>query len=188
MNIKSIFHATKKNSIVGQIGMIIGSKEPWVEAICIRNGAKKIITVDYYKELETHFESISYKNAIELCKESESYFETMDFMVSFSSIEHSGLGRYGDPLDPFADIKEVEKIWCILKPGGILFLGFHIGIDSIVFNFHRIYGFLRLPLLFQGYNLIETYFDTNEKPFQFTKESIEYAMFNQYLFVLQKQY
>jgi hypothetical protein len=73
-----------------------------------------------------------------------------DFVVSFSSIEHSGLGRYGDPLDPIGDIREIEKILCWLKPGGLLFLGIPIGKDHIVFNLHKFYGQLRLPLIFQG--------------------------------------
>ncbi len=30
--------------------------------------------------------------------------EKFDTVVSFSSIEHSGLGRYGDGLNPWADL------------------------------------------------------------------------------------
>jgi hypothetical protein len=30
--------------------------------------------------------------------------EKFDAVVSFSSIEHSGLGRYGDGLNPWADL------------------------------------------------------------------------------------
>lgn len=81
----------------------------------------------------------------------------MDFIVSFSSIEHSGLGRYGDPIDPLGDIREMEKIKCLLKPGGKLFLGFPIGRDEVVFNLHRVYGRLRLPLLFEG-NKFSTFY------------------------------
>lgn len=35
-----------------------------------------------------------------------------DFAASYSSIEHSGLGRYGDPLDPNADLTEVTTRIC----------------------------------------------------------------------------
>ena len=31
--------------------------------------------------------------------------------------EHSGLGRYGDPLNPFGDILESQKVSCLLKVG-----------------------------------------------------------------------
>ena len=32
----------------------------------------------------------------------------VDFAVSYSSLEHAGLGRYGDPLNPSADIEEAR--------------------------------------------------------------------------------
>ncbi|VDM34294.1 unnamed protein product [Toxocara canis] len=73
----------------------------------------------------------------------------MDFVVSFSSIEHSGLGRYGDPLDPIGDLREMQKIQCLLKRGGLLFIGLPVGVDAVVFNAHRIYGRLRLAMMFE---------------------------------------
>ena len=42
----------------------------------------------------------------------------MDFAFSYSSIEHNGLGRYGDPLNANADLQDVEMLSCILRPGG----------------------------------------------------------------------
>jgi hypothetical protein len=46
--------------------MIIGSQWPWVEAICLYYGAKKVITVDYYKNLISEHPSIEFRNAISL--------------------------------------------------------------------------------------------------------------------------
>ncbi|KAK5964144.1 hypothetical protein GCK32_017207, partial [Trichostrongylus colubriformis] len=46
------------------------------------------------------------------------YQKSFDFAASFSSIEHSGLGRYGDPIDPIGDLREVWKTSCLLKKGG----------------------------------------------------------------------
>ena len=40
-------------------------------------------------------------------------------MVTFSSIEHSGLGRYGDSLNPWGDLITMAQSWCLLKPGEI---------------------------------------------------------------------
>ena len=42
----------------------------------------------------------------------------MDFAFSYSSIEHNGLGRYGDPLNPNADLQDVAMLSCIIRPGG----------------------------------------------------------------------
>ena len=39
-----------------------------------------------------------------------------DTLVTYSSVEHSGLGRYGDRLNPWGDLLTMAKSWCILKP------------------------------------------------------------------------
>jgi len=46
--------------------------------------------------------------------------EKFDAVFSYSSLEHDGLGRYGDPRDPDGDLKRMEKIKGLLKPGQIL--------------------------------------------------------------------
>jgi len=68
------------------------------------------------------------------------------------------LGRYGDQLEPYGDYEAVQQVHCMLKPGGILFLGLPVSNDGssyIEFNAHRIYGFKRLNLLFNGWKLLE---------------------------------
>ena len=46
-----------------------------------------------------------------------------DAMVTFSSLEHSGLGRYGDPLNPWGDLIAMAQAWCLLKPGARALVG-----------------------------------------------------------------
>lgn len=41
----------------------------------------------------------------------------VDFAVSYSSWEHDGLGRYGDPIDPWGDIKAMQRAACYVKQG-----------------------------------------------------------------------
>lgn len=60
---------------------------------------------------------------------------------------HPPPGRYGDPLNPDADLEAMAKARSILKPGGLLFLTVPVGPDVLVFNLHRRYGPARLPLL-----------------------------------------
>lgn len=66
-----------------------------------------------------------------------------DAIASFSSVEHSGLGRYSDAFNPWGDLQAVARLWCVCKPGG----GFLLGVpsmdsdeDVIVWNAHRLYG------------------------------------------------
>jgi hypothetical protein len=70
-----------------------------------------------------------------------------DMIRSFSSLEHPGLGRYGDSLNPWGDILAVARAWCVTKPGGHLYLGVPTGPDGVQFNMHRIYGKVRWPLI-----------------------------------------
>ena len=36
-----------------------------------------------------------------------------DVVVTYSSIEHSGMGRYGDPLNPWGDLIASARAWYI---------------------------------------------------------------------------
>lgn len=49
--------------------------------------------------------------------------QNFDFVISYSSLEHSGLGRYGDELNPDGDIEAAEEVWCMLKKGGYFIIG-----------------------------------------------------------------
>lgn len=80
-----------------------------------------------------------------------------DAAFSISSFEHDGLGRYGDPLDPDADLKAMRGMKKLLKPGGLLFFTVPLGLDTVVFNIHRIYGRTRFPLLLEGWTVVERY-------------------------------
>jgi hypothetical protein len=88
-----------------------------------------------------------------------------DNAASYSSIEHSGLGRYGDPLSPCGDVEALQQLHCMLKSGGILFLGLQCSRDNssyIVFNAHRVYDTYRLNLLFNGWKVLEQFWATNQ--------------------------
>ncbi|MBU6159305.1 MAG: DUF268 domain-containing protein [Bacteroidetes bacterium] len=56
------------------------------------------------------------------------------------TIEHIGLGRYGDPLDYDGDLKAINELSRVLSPGGILLMVVPVGKENkVVFNAHRIY-------------------------------------------------
>lgn len=55
-------------------------------------------------------------------------------------IEHIGLGRYGDPLDPEGSIKAAKELERILKPNGKLYLSLPVGRERVCFNAHRVYA------------------------------------------------
>lgn len=74
-------------------------------------------------------------------------------VISLSSlcvVEHIGLGRYGDPLDPDGSEKAIAELCRVLAPGGKLYLSVPVGDKDIVaFNAGRIFS---LDYLYQLLN------------------------------------
>lgn len=56
------------------------------------------------------------------------------------TIEHIGLGRYGDPLDPDGDLKAINELKRICAINGNLLIVVPVGVKRIQFNAHRIYN------------------------------------------------
>lgn len=55
-------------------------------------------------------------------------------------VEHVGLGRYGDAIDPDGDRKAFAELGRVLAPGGTLLVVVPVGRPRIQFNAHRIYS------------------------------------------------
>ena len=86
-------------SLSGKNCLVLGSISPWIECLLIHFNAKSVTTLDYIPpECNYKINTLSMKNY----KKETKY----DVIVSFSSLEHDGLGRYSDPLNPNGDIDE----------------------------------------------------------------------------------
>lgn len=70
-------------------------------------------------------------------------------------VEHIGLGRYGDTIDPDGDIKAINELKRILAIGGSLLFVVPIGKPKIMFNAHRIYSYDQILNYFSDLNLQE---------------------------------
>lgn len=71
------------------------------------------------------------------------------------TVEHIGLGRYGDPIDPYGDIKAAAELSRVLAPGGTLIFVTPVGKSKIEFNAHRIYSYEQVMALFPTLKLVE---------------------------------
>ena len=131
---------------------VVGSTSPWIEAILI-NLQNEVTTIEYNVP-NTNFDNLQ-------CKDYFNYFkkntETFDAVVTFSSVEHSGLGRYGDPLNPNEDINTMDSIYNNLLDNGLLIWGAPVGKDALSWNAHRVYGPIRLPLMFNKFEELKWY-------------------------------
>lgn len=65
-------------------------------------------------------------------------------------VEHCGLGRYGDALDPAGDRRACAELARVLAPGGLLLFVTPVGQPAIHFNAHRIYSFEAIISMFAG--------------------------------------
>ncbi len=68
-------------------------------------------------------------------------------------IEHIGLGRYGDPIDPLGPEKACREITRVLKPGGTAYISVPIGRARVSFNGLRVFGPAEVAKLFPGLEL-----------------------------------
>lgn len=62
-----------------------------------------------------------------------------DSLSCLHALEHFGLGRYGDPVDPGGHAKALTNLIAMLEPGGRLFLSVPIGPQRVEFNAQRVF-------------------------------------------------
>ena len=150
--------------VVGMSVAVIGSISPWVEAILINFGASSVTTVEYNVPecVDPRIRAVSYE---QFTRGSECF----DAIVTYSSVEHSGLGRYGESLDPDGDLHAMREILRHLKSGALVYWGAPVGEDVIVWNAHRIYGPKRLDLLFRGFRRVEWFWETSPSSAKFRR-------------------
>ncbi len=159
-----LYQAFQAYPIQGKTVAIVGSLEPWYESVVLAFGGKPI-TIEYNRIITddprlTLMTVDEYENNPIQC----------DLVLSISSTEHDGLGRYGDPINPNGDLEFMDKVKDqILKPGGHLILAVPCGSDCLVWNAHRIYGSYRLPLLLNGWTIVDSFgvdsFEANSRLF-----------------------
>ena len=137
--------------------LVIGSENPWVEAAVLSVGASEVVTLEYGKIISEH-PSIKTMTPNEF---KQAYLAgtlgLFDAIVTFSSVEHSGLGRYGDALNPWGDVLEIARAHCVCKPNGSLVIAVmntDDGSDELEFNAHRKYGKERWPYLVSNWQQV----------------------------------
>jgi len=71
------------------------------------------------------------------------------------TVEHIGLGRYGDPIDPSGDLRAIMELKRVLAEEGSLLFVTPVGKPKIEFNAHRIYSYEMIMEMFEGLKLVE---------------------------------
>jgi SAM-dependent methyltransferase len=66
--------------------------------------------------------------------------DSVESLSCLHVIEHIGLGRYGDPLDPQGSLVAARELQRIVRPGGDLYLSTPVGRERVCFNAHRVFA------------------------------------------------
>ena len=150
--VNAFYDALEKYDLSGKEVIIWGLAGCNCDALALYYKAIKVYVVDYNKPICDHesVEALSFDEA-------KNCNIKADFAFSYSSFEHDGLGRYGDPINPDGDIIAMQEARNKLKDNGILFLGVPLGTDCLYWNAHRVYGSIRLPFLLKGFQCIDVY-------------------------------
>lgn len=80
---------------------------------------------------------------------------SIESLSCMHTIEHIGLGRYGDNIDPDGDIKAISELARVCAPGGSLLVVVPVGEQRVMFNAHRIYRAASFVEYFKGFTLKE---------------------------------
>lgn len=80
--------------------------------------------------------------------------DSFDSISCLHALEHMGLGRYGDPVDPFGHHKAIRNLVSRLSPDGTLYLSHPCGrIGRIEYNAHRVISLIEMKHLFDSLSL-----------------------------------
>jgi hypothetical protein len=79
--------------------------------------------------------------------------DSIESLSCMHVIEHVGLGRYGDPLDPDGDLKAIAELKRVLRKGGSLLFVVPVGQPKILFNAHRIYSYEQIASYFSDFQI-----------------------------------
>ena len=111
---------------------------------------RKIEVIDIRPLPDTGHENISFIQA-DIMNQSHD-FPSADSVSCLHAIEHLGMGRYNDPIDPDGYQRGFITISNMVEPDGMLYVSFPIGNNNeIHFNAHRIFN----PLAIFEWNNID---------------------------------
>ncbi|KAG8701278.1 hypothetical protein FRC09_005459, partial [Ceratobasidium sp. 395] len=141
-------------AIRGQRGLVIGSETPWLEAMLLEYGVSHVSTLEFGSITTSHPQLSTFTPQEFTLAFLQGKIEPFDFAVSYSSLEHDGLGRYGDTLNPIGDLQTMAKMLSAVRPGGFFFLGTPCCEDALYWNAHRVYGPIRYSKMFAGWRVL----------------------------------
>lgn len=81
--------------------------------------------------------------------------DSIQSLSCMHTVEHVGLGRYGDPIEPEGDMEAAKELARVVAKGGSLLFVVPVGKPKIQFNAHRVYSYRMVLEMFPGLILKE---------------------------------
>lgn len=127
----------------------IGSEVKWVGLL---SAITRVTFIDI-RPLKTDLKELQVKkgNILDMPFEDNS----VDSLSSLHVLEHIGLGRYGDELDPEGTVKACQELTRVLSIGGNLYISVPVGKEKTHFNAHRIFPPKKIIKYFKNLTLVE---------------------------------
>ena len=105
------------------------------------NIASAFIPFEFYDYRQAHIHLSNYTSGKADLTNLHFESNSIESLSCMHTVEHIGLGRYGDPLDVNGDLKAMKELQRVLKINGILLFVVPIGNPRIEFNAHRVYAY-----------------------------------------------
>ena len=109
-------------TLLGASVLIVGSQEPWHEAVALALGARQVVTLEYNNLTYSHpalLTTTPAAFAAALAGGASSYSgpTSFDVVLALAAVDHDGLGRYNDPIAPDGDLLTMDAMRAWLKTG-----------------------------------------------------------------------
>lgn len=132
---QDLYIAKKIHSAAPQKHVDIGSR---VDGFVAHIASFRVVEVFDIRPIYAQIPGIIFKQA-NLMNPTTDLAGYCDSLSCLHALEHFGLGRYGDPIDPKGYELGLRNMSKILSSGGMLYLSVPVGIERVEFNAHRIF-------------------------------------------------
>lgn len=153
-------HFDVGSRVDGFVAHLLASLKGKITIIDIRPLPIKIGNLDFVQADATNLEGLD-DNSVES-------------LSSLHAVEHFGLGRYGDKVNPMACFTAMKSLQRVLRENGRLYFSVPIGKkDGVYFNSHRMFHPLTILETFNELELLEFSYIHNYKVITFNGEEVK---------------
>ena len=99
---------------------------------------------------------------------------SIESLSCMHTVEHIGLGRYGDKIDPSGDLQAFSELKRVVARGGNLLIVLPVGVQRLCFNAHRIYAYNSVLAQFADFDLVEAALVTDNGEFLHSAGKVQF--------------